>query len=299
MRTLLIAASAFALITAPAVAQSPQGPDPEAVYKAAGAKASAPVATVAYGTDAAQVADLRLPKGPGPYPVAIVIHGGCWRADIDSRHGIAGFADALGRRGFATWNIEYRRLGAGGGWPMTFQDVAAAVDKLAEVAPKHRLDMHRVTIVGHSAGAHLALWAASRARLPAPWSASPVKPVSVVAIDGPGALAPFVGIDAQVCGAPVIAPLMGGAPADKPDAYALASPADHLPLGLRQLLVEAELGGFMKPYAEAATSSGDTVEVIEPKNANHFDIVTPGTPNGETVLDFIARKALDKPVAAP
>lgn len=80
---------------------------------------------------------MRLPVGTGPIPVAIVGHGGCWQAKVDGRKGIAGLADALGKRGFATWNIEYRRIGnPGGGWPGTFQDVAAAIDKLVDVAPR-------------------------------------------------------------------------------------------------------------------------------------------------------------------
>lgn len=290
----LSALAAVALLLAPAAALGQASP--EAAYKAVGARAASPVASYSYGADPEQVVDLRLPAGPGPYPVAVVIHGGCWRADYDSRAGIAGFAEALGRRGFATWNIEYRRVGnAGGGWPGTFEDVAAAIDKLAEVAPRHRLDLSRVTVVGHSAGAHLALWAASRPRLPAPWSKTPVKLRSVVAIDGPGALAPFLGVDAQVCGQPVIAPLMGGSPKDRAEAYALASPAEHLPLGVPQLIVPAELGPFVRPYIAAAKAAGDRVEVLEPAGANHFDIVTPGSTNGEAVLDFIAAKALPEP----
>lgn len=266
----------------------------ERVYKDAGAKAAPPVATIAYGRDPLQVADLRLPKGDGPFPLAIVVHGGCWTASVDGRGGIAGLADALTRRGFATWNIEYRRIGdPGAGWPGTFQDVAAAVDKAVVVAPKYKLDLKRVTIVGHSAGAHLALWAASRPRLPAPWSNTKLRPVSVVAIDGPAALAPFIGIDKQACdGRSVIVPLMGGTPAERPAEYKLATPADHLPLGMRQLWVGADFAQLGRPYVAAARASGDPVDVLEPPNANHFDIVTPGLPNGEAVLDFIATKAL-------
>lgn len=268
--------------------------DAQAAYKQAGMKASKPIATISYGADPEQVADLRLPAGKGPFPVAIVVHGGCWLAKVDGRFGIAGFAEALRTRGFATWNIEYRRIGnVGGGWPGTFEDVGAAVDKLAEVAPKYNLDMKRVTIVGHSSGAHLALWAASRGHLPAPWTSTKLRPVSVVAIDGPGALAPFIGIDKQACdGQSVIVPLMGGTPAEKPQAYNIATPADHLPFGMHQLLVGADFAPLMQPYAAAARASGDTVDVLEPANANHFDIVTPGTPNGEAVADFIAAKAL-------
>lgn len=270
-----------------------QAQDPEAVYKALGAKASKPLATVAYGSGSLQVADLRLPAGKGPFPVAVVIHGGCWRASVDNRSGIAAFADALTQRGIATWNIEYRRVGdAGGGWPGTFQDVAAAVDKLADVAGQQPLDLSRVVLVGHSAGAHLALWAASRARLPEPWRAAHITPAAVVAIDGPGALAPLIGIDAEVCGGPVIVPLMGGTPQERPSEYRIATPMDNLPLGVRQLLVLGELGDLMQSYAAAARASGDTVELLAPAKASHFDIVTPNTPNGAAVVDFIAAKAL-------
>lgn len=267
---------------------------PETVYKAEGARASQPVATIAYGDDPLQVADLRVPAGEGPFPVAIIMHGGCFKASVDNRRGIAALADALGEKGFATWNIEYRRVGdPGGGWPGTFEDVAHAVDKLAEVAPRYRLDLDRVTVVGHSAGAFFALWTASRPRLPAPWSATPIHPQSVVAIDGPGTLAPLVGADAQVCGEPVIVPLMGGTPAEKPAEYALASPQDHLPLGVHQLAVVADLGDFMQPYLQAVRESGDRLDVLTPPGANHFDIVTPQTPNGRAVVDFIAAHALE------
>jgi acetyl esterase/lipase len=258
------------------------------------AQAQVPAATLVerYGPDDLRSGELRLPPGKGPFPVAILVHGGCWRAEVDTLKGISPLAEALRARGIATWNIEYRRIGnAGGGWPGTFEDVAAGADHLAKLAAKHPLDLNRVTLVGHSAGAHLALWAASRGKLAEPYSRSPLKPRSVVAIDGPGALAPFIGIDAQVCGVPVIEPLMGGTPAQKPDAYRMASPMAHLPFGMKQLLVEAELGPFMKPYAAAARKAGDPVEELAPAGANHFDIITPGTTNGDAVADFIAAKA--------
>lgn len=305
-RFTLAAVAAFVAASVPAHAQpaSPDGrPDAEQVYKAAGARASKPVATIAYGPGALQVADLRLPAGAGPFPVAVVLHGGCWLASVDGRAGIAAFADALTARGFATWNVAYRRVGdAGGGWPGTFQDVAAAVDKLAEVAPRYRLDLGRVTIVGHSAGAHLALWAASRGKLDAPWrptgAAAAVRPASVVAIDGPAVLAPLIGPDADECGRPVIVPLMGGTPAERPAEYRAATPADHLPLGMRQLAVTAYMGDVMRPYLAAVRASGDALRVLAPAGANHFDVVTPATPNGRAVADFVAANAFTRPVAA-
>ncbi|WP_162242938.1 alpha/beta hydrolase [Sphingomonas sp. Leaf412] len=280
-------AAAAAFLAAPATAQVGMKE-----LRAEQAAVPAPTLTERYGTDDLRMGELRLPAGKGPFPVAILIHGGCWTASFDTYRGTTPLAEALRRRGIAVWNVEYRRVGdPGAGWPGTFEDVAAAVDHLPKLAKRHPLDLKRVTIVGHSAGAHLALWAASRAKLPAPFAGKAVRPVSVVAIDGPGALAPFVGIDAQVCGTPVIVPLMGGTPAEKPAAYRIASPADHLPLGMTQLLVEAELGGFMKPYEAAARKAGDRIEVLEPAGANHFDIITPGSPNGRAVADWIAAKA--------
>jgi acetyl esterase/lipase len=270
--------------------------DPEQRYKAEGAQASRPVATIAYGPSELQVGDLRLPKGKGPFPVAVVIHGGCFMASVDKRGGIAAFADALTARGFATWNIEYRRVGdPGGGWPGTFEDVAAAVDQVATLAPKYNLDLTRVTFVGHSAGAYFALWAASRPRLSGRFANPKVAPARVVAIDGPGTLASFVGTDAQVCGRPVIVPLMGGTPAEKPQDYLIASPQDHVPLGIPQLLVQSDLADLMQPYIAAARASGDDVLTLAPPNANHFDVVTPSTPNGKAVIEFIIANSGQKP----
>jgi len=172
----------------------------------------------------------------------------------------------------------------------TFQDVSAATDRVLGLASAHRLDLARVAFVGHSAGAHLALWAASRSKLGEAWTPK-VRPAAVVAIDGPAALAPFVGPDVEECGRPVIVPMMGGTPAERPDEYRLASPAANLPLGVRQLLVYGVLLQAMQPYAAAARASGDPVETLRPPRANHFDIITPGQANGEAVADFIASRA--------
>lgn len=262
----------------------------EQVYKAVASRAGPPTLVARYGADDLRIGQLRVPPGPGPFPVAVLIHGGCWTASYDTLAGQAAMAEALTARGIATWNIEYRRLGdAGAGWPGTFDDISAGIDYLTELAHDYPLDLSRVTIVGHSSGAHLALWGASRTRL-GPAFVPKVNPVSVVQIDGPAALAPFIGIDADVCGQPVIVPLMGGTPAQRPDAYALASPAEHLPLGLRQLLVQGAFTPFMAPYAEATRASGDPVEVLQ-AGEDHFDVVTPGTANGDRVIDFIATRA--------
>lgn len=267
--------------------------DPEATYKAVAKDAPKPVVVERYGPDDLRRGQLRLPQGKGPFPVAVVIHGGCWTASYGKVDDIAAVAEALTRRGIATWSIEYRRLGdQGAGFPGTFDDIGAGIDHLGQLARRYPLDLKRVTIVGHSAGAHLALWGASRGRL-GPGYVPGIRPISVVAIDGPGTLAPFVGLDSQACGKPVIVPLMGGTPAEKPAEYAIASPADHLPLGIRQLLVLGAFTEAMKPYAAAAQAAGDTVETLQ-AGPDHFDIVTPSTTNGARVIDFIATRAFAK-----
>ncbi len=286
-------ALAMLLVASPLAAQMPPG---MAELRAEQAKMPAPDAVVRYGGDDLRSGEIRLPKGKGRFPIAMLIHGGCWSQEYDTVKGMTPLAEALRQRGFAVWNVEYRRLGnPGGGWPGTFQDIAAAMDYLPTLAKTYPLDLKRLTIVGHSAGAHLAAWAGSRTRLPAPWTApKAVRPVSVVVIDGPTTLAPFVGADAEVCGKPVIVPLMGGTPAEKPAEYRIASPADHLPLGERQVIVLGSLTPYIKPYVAAARAAGDPVDALEPAGANHFDIITPSTPNGKAVADFVAAKALAK-----
>src|SRR5260221_265652 len=120
---------------------------------------------IAYGKDPLQFGDLRLPGGKGPfrrpYPVAIVIHGGCWLAEYDLEY-MGRLSAALAEKGVATWTIEYRRVGnPGGGTPGTFNDVAAAAAHLRVLAKQYPLDLKRTIAVGHSAGGHLALWLAS------------------------------------------------------------------------------------------------------------------------------------------
>ena len=122
---------------------------------------------VTYGEAPSQFGELRLPAGEGPFPVAVVIHGGCWQFKYGVDH-IAPLAADLNEHGIATWAIEYRRLGEpGGGWPGTFDDVATGLARLESLAADKPIDAGRMALVGHSAGGHLALWLAGRNRLPA------------------------------------------------------------------------------------------------------------------------------------
>jgi acetyl esterase/lipase len=290
MRRFLCLLAALVL-AAPAMAQ---GPSFEALAERR-KTVSAPALVERYGPDDLRRGELRLPRGAGPFPVAVLIHGGCWSAAMDDWTGTAPLADALAARGIASWNIEYRRVGnPGGGYPGTLEDVAAGVDHLRSLAGRFPLDLSRLTIAGHSAGAHLALWAASRRGLGGPGGGDPLLPASVVAIDGPGELAPFIGPDGQGCGFPAITRLMGGTPAAMPDAYRIATPAARLPLGLRQLFVLGDLAPFMTGYIDAASLRGDMVVRIAPGGADHFNIIDPATPQGREVADFIAAQAFPR-----
>jgi acetyl esterase/lipase len=120
-----------------------------------------------YGADSSQRGELFLPERPdggAHHGVVVVIHGGYWRSQYGAELGEP-LARDLAAHGMAAWNLEYRRAGNGGGWPNTFSDVLAGIDKLAELAAEHSLDLDRVVALGHSAGGHLAVWAAGRSRL--------------------------------------------------------------------------------------------------------------------------------------
>lgn len=255
---------------------------------------SKPAAVLRYGDAPQQVAELRLPAGAGPFPVAVVLHGGCWDASIGgTARGIAPLADALTQRGIATLNVEYRQLGQpGGGWPGTFRDAGAAIDMLRPLAKRYPLDLGRMIAVGHSAGALLATWSAVRPTLAATsdvHAADPVKPAAVVAIDGPSSLADFIGKDREICDKPVIVPLMGGTPARVPQRYRDASAQDHLPLGLPQFVAEGAFAELMQPYVERARSAGDPVEVYRTKRPSHFRIINPTEPEGAGTVELIVR----------
>lgn len=245
-----------------------------------------------YGKDPLQFGELRLPRGKGPFPVAVVIHGGCWTKGYATTRSTAAIASALTARGIATWNIEYRQVGHdGGGWPGTFLDWAHATDHLRALAKRYPLDLRRVMSIGHSAGAHAALWLAARGRLPAQSELHVKDPLPLtlaVALDGPADLEPFVGLDARVCGQPVIVPLLGATPSEHPARYVEASPRRLLPLGVKQLLVSAALlkRRTGEQYVEAASSAGDQASLLR-LEVGHFEVIAPGTPAWERIEERV------------
>ncbi len=283
----MIRAALFSLsvLASPAWAQS-LGPDD--INRLPSSK---PSLTAAYGRDPHEVGDLRLPAGKGPFPVAIVIHGGCWTSGVADRRNTAALASALTRRGIATWNIEYRALGdAGGGWPGTFQDWGNAADYLRVLARTQPLDLSRVIVIGHSAGGHAALWIAGRyriARTSPIASANPLPVKAVVDLDGPGDLRPNLGYEPQMCGDAAIS-LLGDTAGAVPDRFNAAAPTALLPLGVPQVLVSSVFvpPGAAERYRAAATAKGDKVSVVH-AGGGHFEMIAPGTAD-EAKVEAIA-----------
>jgi acetyl esterase/lipase len=256
-----------------------------------------PAARIAYGPAPAQVAELFLPAGRGPHPVVVLIHGGCYLAEYEGLRQASGIAADLARRGYAVWNVEYRKLGeAGAGYPGTFQDVADAVDRLRIEAPRRRLDLKRVVALGHSAGGHLALWAAARAKLPKSsplWRADPLPIGGVVSLGGIGDLEGQGAIFAGACG-PTPIPRMIGA-GSRPRPYADTSPAELLPTGVPVTMISGELDHVMPPatgraYVARLKAAGDAGEAIAIPNATHFDVVMPTTAAWQVVVEALRRQ---------
>jgi acetyl esterase/lipase len=219
----------------------------------------------AYGADPQQVADLLLPEGDGPHPLVLLLHGGFWRTRF-TRALMAALAADLAGRGWATWNVEYRRTGSGGGVPQTLDDVRAAIRALPGLDA--HLQLSRILVVGHSAGGQLGLCVSDEPTVGA-----------VVALAGVCDLrstaAEHLGEDAALA-------FMGAMPAERPDAYALADPLGLLPSGVDVLLVHGDADARVpvsqsRRYAQAARAAGDRCELLELAGVDHFAVIDPRT----------------------
>jgi acetyl esterase/lipase len=243
---------------------------------------AAPGLHSAYGGDEFQFGELYLPEKNGPHPVAIVVHGGYWRARYDLRH-IGHACAALAKSGIAAWSLEYRRIGnPGGGFPGTFEDVRAGAAHLAKIAAEHSLDMNRVVASGHSAGGQLVLWLAKQKAVP---------------LRGVVALAPVADLRSAwelrlSDGAAAL--LMGGSPKEAPERYKASSPMEMLPLGLRQRVIHGERDDVVPPamshaYVAAAKKAGDDCVLIQPPGAGHFELIDPSSDAWSDVRGAVAK----------
>ena len=221
----------------------------------------------------------------------MVIHGGYWKARYD-RSLMTALCEDLADRGIAAWNLEYRRVGNGGGWPETFADVASGIDLLCDLEAS--LDLERVGAIGHSAGGHLALWAAARTTLSgnAPGAAPSVMPRAVVSQAGVADLR--LAAVTSPSDEPTLA-LMGGSPEQHPERYALASPCERLPLGVEQLVLHGDQDETVsmlisESYAAAAVAIGDPCELQVLPRTGHFEHIDPSTRAWQICRDWLASR---------
>jgi acetyl esterase/lipase len=240
-------------------------------------------ATIAYGTDQMQKVDVWLPKGAGPHPVVVMVHGGCWQTSIADRSLMDWVAGDLRDHGVAVWNIDYRGVDRdGGGYPGTFLDAAAATDRLAQEAKRLKLDLTRVVAVGHSAGGHLALWLAARTKLPASSPLHTARPLPIAHVISLGGLPDLEATAASPdngCGTEVVAKLVGTGRADP---YVDTSVPPLFPLGVPQDLLNGREDRiipyrFATDYVAAARKAGDQVTLHTVPNTGHVELVTPDT----------------------
>ncbi|WP_227006267.1 alpha/beta hydrolase family protein [Rufibacter latericius] len=244
---------------------------------------------IAYGTDSLQFGELRVPEGKGPFPVVVVIHGGCWLSQYNYQY-MNHVSAALTKAGFATWNIEFRRVGnPGGGYPGTFQDIAQATDYVRELAKGYPVSSKDVVVMGHSAGGHLALWTAGRKDLPLSsplYTKNPLKVKGVVSLAGIPDLTTY-STEKGSCNA-AVEKLMAGLPAAVPQRYAETTPSPALALKIPVRMIQGARDPIV-PVSQAqnfvnhSSSRKNNAKVVLLPQAGHFDLVAPISPVWPTI----------------
>jgi acetyl esterase/lipase len=243
-----------------------------------------------YGTDPSQYCELYLPTGDRKPTTFVIIHGGFWRAEYGADLGAPLAAD-LAKRGYAAWNMEYRRVGNGGGWTSTFDDVAAGIDLLTSFADVGiTLDLEHVVAIGHSAGGQLATWAAGRPGLPAgaPGSNPAVRITGVVSQAG---VLDLVRAANEGVGGSAVPDLLGGSPSAQPDRYTLASPQARIPLAVPVRCVHSQADESVPfsqstGYVTAATAAGEDARLVEVRG-EHLDLIDPSSSAWRAVIDLL------------
>jgi acetyl esterase/lipase len=233
-----------------------------------------------YGDDPSQWADLSRPDGASQ-GVIVVIHGGFWKAEYDASLGEPLAADLVAR-GWTALNVEYRRVGGGGGFPATLDDVHAAIETLAGAG----VDTSTVVTLGHSAGGHLATWAAARGRFD-PWPTT--VPVTHV-VSQAGVVDLTAGYD-QDLGGGAVAALMGSAPDDS--AYDLADPLRQVPLDVPAVMVHAADDDVVpisqsRDYVAAARAAGAEARLVEVEGG-HFGVIDPASSAWTAIVAVLDR----------
>jgi acetyl esterase/lipase len=255
-----------------------------------------PDRTLRYGDDPLQVVDLWLPKGKGPHPVVLMIHGGCWLSDVADRSIMGWISDDLRGQGIAVWNIDYRGVDRpGGGYPGTFMDVAAAADMLARDGKTYGLKTDRIVAVGHSAGGHLALWLAARSALPTGSALRGARPAKIHAAISQGGLPDLKFSSNTVghgCGTDGARAMAGAISADRPDIYADTSPIAMVPGTARQIQVNTTRDPIAPPsyaaaYEAALKMRGLAVHNVAVPGEGHVELIAPGSAAWATTVPLI------------
>lgn len=246
-------------------------------------KTSSSPTTIRYGDSDSQFAELSLPSnGRSPLAVVVLIHGGFWQSayGFDLMEPVA---TDLNRRGYATWNIEYRRVGeVGGGYPGTLDDVASSIDKLKDISDDYGLDLSTVTLVGHSSGGHLALWAAGRKDLPegAPGASPLVVPGLAI---GLGPVFDLRAGDADGLGSGAVTNFLAGTYEQFPDRYAIATPSKDS--SVDRIVVRATEDDIVPSRYTGPTPLGSIKAVDVP--GDHFALIDPSSQAWQTVVALI------------
>ncbi|HZZ97841.1 MAG TPA: alpha/beta hydrolase [Jatrophihabitantaceae bacterium] len=229
-----------------------------------------------YGAHQSQFGELSIPAGQRRAGTIVIIHGGFWRARYDLSLGRPLAADLV-QRGYTVWNLEYRRIGDGGGWPMTFDDVAAGIDLLADLD----VDPAHVVAVGHSAGGHLAAWAAGRGE----------PRVALTGVVSQAGVLSLVRCAQEGLGDGAALDLMGGSADELPEQYLRGDPLAAVPISAPVLCVHAradENVPFTQSvgYVEAADAAGGSA-VLQEASGDHFTLIDPASPDWAMVVDAL------------
>jgi hypothetical protein len=234
-------------------------------------------AKIAYGSASErQYGELRMPKGKGPFPLAVIWHGGCW-VGMGGTANVTALASFLAQNGVAVWTPSYRELGSDGGWPNTFADWAQGLAYVNTLAKTYPIDLKRITVMGHSAGTTPVMWLPTGDKGDAVLKAGLPAVQAAVVLDGPMRLGDLVGMDVMICGQPVVTPLVGGSPADVPARYAMLDPLANTPLVKKLLVVDGALPDPDPAVIAGLKAKGIAVEVITIDQNQHFNLLVPGT----------------------